>query len=87
MEGRHLSHKQLIKNILLAGGTLTAIEALSDLGCYRLGARISELRSEGMRIDTTMEESISRITGEPVRFARYSLSKDIATPQAERGQL
>lgn len=86
-EDRHQSHKTLIKNHLMAGGTITALEALRDLGCYRLGARISELRSEGMKIDTVIEESISRITGKPVRFARYSLSKNIATPEAVRGQL
>ena len=85
-ENRHQSHKTLIRNILMAGKTITALEALRDLGCYRLGARISELRSEGMMIDTVMEQSISRITGEPVRFASYSLSKNIATPEAVRGQ-
>ncbi len=79
---RHQSHKTLIRNILLAGKSITALEALRDLGCYRLGARISELRSEGMNIDTVMEQSVSRITGEPVRFARYSLK---ATPEAVRG--
>lgn len=69
------SHAQLIKNHLLNGGSITALEALREYGCYRLGARIAELRSEGMNIKTKMEISISRATGRPIHFARYFLEK------------
>lgn len=67
------THKRLIRERLLHGGSITALEALREYGCYRLASRISDLRSEGMNIVKTMEESISKITGKPVRFARYSL--------------
>lgn len=69
------SHTQLIKNHLLNGGSITALEALRDYGCYRLGARISELRSKGMDIKTKMETSFSRATGRPIHFARYFIDK------------
>jgi hypothetical protein len=67
------THKKLIRQRLLEGGSITALEALRDYGCYRLASRISDLRHDGMNIVKTMEESISKITGKPVRFARYSL--------------
>lgn len=70
------THKRLIREHLLNGGSITALEALRDFGCYRLASRISDLRSEGMAIEKTMEESISKVTGKPVRFARYSLVKN-----------
>ena len=66
------SHKKLIRELLLRGGSITALEALRDFGCYRLASRISDLRNEGFKIKKVMEESISKITGKPVRFARYS---------------
>lgn len=47
--------------------------------------QISDLRQEGMQIKKIMEESISSITGKPVRFARYSLEKVNAMSEANRG--
>ena len=70
------THKQLISELLLNGGSITALEALRNYGCYRLASRISDLRQEGMSITKTMEESISNVTGKPVRFARYRLEQE-----------
>lgn len=39
------------------------------------GGSISDLRREGLEIEKTMETGINRVTGKPVTFARYSLSK------------
>lgn len=79
------SHKKLIRELLLRGDSITALEALRDFGCYRLASRISDLRNEGLEIKKVMEESISRITGKPVRFARYSIDNANAMPKANRG--
>ena len=49
------THKRLIREHLLNGGSITALEALRDFGCYRLASRISDLRSEGMAIEKTNE--------------------------------
>ncbi len=90
MEQQANTHKRLIREHLLNGGSITALEALRDFGCYRLASRISDLRSEGMAISKTMEESISKVTGKPVRFARYYLDlaqTENATPEAFRGQV
>ena len=44
------THKQAIKEALLKGETTTPIDALNRFGCFRLGARIWDLRYEGMNI-------------------------------------
>lgn len=69
------THNQLIRQRLIEGGSITCLEALRDFGCYRLASRISDLRREGLEIEKTMETGINRVTGKPVTFARYSLSK------------
>lgn len=45
-----LSHKAQIKAALLRGEVLTPMDALNRFGCFRLGARIADLRGEGMLI-------------------------------------
>lgn len=87
MENQANTHLRLLREHLLNGGSITALEALRDYGCYRLASRISDLRSEGMAISKVMEESISRVTGKPVRFARYFLSTtENAMSEANRGR-
>ncbi len=68
------THLAFIRQHLLSGGSITALEALRDFGCYRLASRISDLRREGLDIIKTMEENVSRVTGKTVRFARYALN-------------
>lgn len=59
-----------IKRDLLAGAKLTPIDALNRYGCFRLGARIWDLRHiEGMDI-----KSDSVITATGKRVARYYLN-------------
>ena len=69
------THNQLIRQHLLDGGSITGMEALRDFGCYRLASRISDLRREGLNIEKTMETGINKVTGKPVTYARYYLSK------------
>lgn len=59
----------------MEGGSITGMEALRDFGCYRLASRISDLRREGLNIEKTMETGINKVTGKPVTYARYYLSK------------
>lgn len=75
------TQKELILDHLRNFGTL---EALREYGIYRLGARISELRSQGVQISKEMVASKSSITGKTVHFAKYRLT---ATPEAVRGQV
>lgn len=54
MKQKPESHTQLIKERLLEGKGLSPIWALHNFGCFRLAARIRDLRNEGMNIKTIM---------------------------------
>lgn len=62
-----LSQNQLIKAALENGESLTPMDALRRFGCFRLGARIADLKKQGLNITTTMENDGNK------RFARYRL--------------
>ena len=57
----------------LQRGPLTPLEALTELGIYRLAARIKDLRDEGYDIHTRMVE-VKQIMGTQ-RFAEYRLEQ------------
>jgi hypothetical protein len=61
------SQNALIKGWLMNGRSLTTLEALNMFGCFRLAARISNLRTQGMDIHTEIVEINDK------RVARYSL--------------
>lgn len=58
----------------LKKGPLTQLEALTELGVMRLGARVLELRDAGHPIITETVEVATRIAGETARVARYRLT-------------
>lgn len=68
-----MSQKNKVREVLQCGLTITPLEALTWYGCLRLGARIKELRKEGMNIVTTM---IKVSSGK--RVARYHLIREEA---------
>jgi len=47
-----------IKAYLEQGYRITAIDALQTFGCFRLAARIKDLKDEGMEIDKVMVETV-----------------------------
>ena len=53
-------------------GSFTQLEAIRDISCMRLGARIFDLKSEGYAIKKEMETSKNRY-GEDTSYARYRL--------------
>lgn len=55
-------------------GTIQPMEAWSDLGIYRLGARIYDLRDQGYAITRKMVNVVNRF-GEECRVAEYQLEK------------
>jgi len=69
MKTKPTSHAAQILSYLQEGGLLTPIEALNNFGCFRLAARISDLRNEGYDIRTKMIE----VRGKT--FAQYRLGK------------
>lgn len=55
-------------------GSITQLEALSDLGIMRLASRIGDLKKEGHSIKKEMVKSKNRF-GDNIQFARYSLEE------------
>mgnify|MGYP001557341875 CR=1 FL=1 len=51
------THRLQVLRHLQNNTTITPIEALAEYNCYRLAARIYELRQAGYMIETTMKES------------------------------
>ena len=66
------TQRQKILEYLQAGGKLTPIDALGLFGCYRLGARVYELKREGHIIDREMVEVRCK-AGHTARVAQYSM--------------
>ena len=75
-ENRRLTQKKLILEHLIRFGDIEPMTALREYGCYRLSGRISELRSEGVRIRTDYIMQRSKLTGYYVKFAHYILIKE-----------
>lgn len=53
-------------------GSITQLEAIRDISCMRLGARIFDLKREGYEIKKETETSKNRY-GEDTSYARYRL--------------
>jgi hypothetical protein len=63
------SHRRRVLEHLMTGATITPKEAWLRYGCYRLGARIYDLRKMGYNI-----ENINKHKSE--RYAEYLLKKE-----------
>ena len=63
-----------IKTYLKMGYRITAIDALEKFGCFRLAARIKDLKDEGMEIDKVMVETIGG-----ARVAQYYSPSKVRT--------
>ena len=64
------SQNALIKGWLLNGYTITQLEALNQVGCFRLAARIADLRDKGLNVVTDM---VTLDNGK--RVARYFVKR------------
>ncbi len=51
-----MSQTKQIREHLESGRSITPLEALKLYGCFRLGARIWDLRDAGLDIETTIVE-------------------------------
>lgn len=65
------SQKKSILEWLKTHEGITPLEALDEIGCFRLGGRICELRQEGWPIETEMVQQNGK------RFAKYLLKGDV----------
>ena len=67
-----MSQSDQIRAALMLGRSLTPLDALQDYGCFRLAARIADLRREGMDIECISETKNGK------RYARYQLRRPYA---------
>lgn len=54
-------------------GSITQLEALSDLGCMRLASRITDLRKQGHEIESSRDKVKNRY-GDTCYIKRYRLA-------------
>jgi hypothetical protein len=64
-----LSQTNLIKKHLQSGRSITPLQALSMYGCLRLGARIYDLKREGLDIDSHLVRQNGK------QFSEYFIAK------------
>lgn len=62
-----MSQNDDILSALIAGRSITPLDALRDYGCFRLAARIDELRRQGYVITTEFQKRNGK------KYAAYRL--------------
>ena len=62
-------HKQIL-DYIAAFGSISTMEAFSDLGNTKLATRISEMKDLGIRFDQAYESRVNRF-GRKTRYMRY----------------
>lgn len=67
-----MTQNEMVLAYMRDNGSITPKEAMDELGCMRLGARIYELKRRGLTIRREMVRQANRY-GKEVSFARYRL--------------
>lgn len=68
-------HERIIEYIEKFG-SITPMDAFSDLGITKLATRVSEMRRRGIPIKCNFEKSFNRY-GQAVSYMRYTLEKGV----------
>lgn len=67
-------HEQILIYIRMHG-SITPMDAFTDLGITKLATRISEMKREGVEFEQDFESRENRF-GERVHYMRYRLKKE-----------
>ena len=67
-----MNQTQMILDYMRENGSISAMEAVEEFGCYRLSARIADLKQLGHSITGDTVTRKNRY-GKPVTFKRYRL--------------
>jgi len=70
-----MTQRQRIVRYLKDNGSITAFEAVKELGVLQLSARLIELENEGYVFNKKREHSKNRY-GERVDYMRYSIAEE-----------
>lgn len=68
-----MTQTEQVLQFMHENGSITQAEAVDEIGCYRLSARIKDLRDIGVPIKSKIESKVNRY-GRKVSFARYSIA-------------
>lgn len=68
------SQQNQILEYLKSHRGISQAEAIDAFGCYRLGARVFDLKKKGYKVEVLMEDGVNRF-GRHTRYARYFVTK------------
>lgn len=68
------NQKQRILDYINETGSITALEAVRELGVLQLSSRLVELERDGIVFNKEQESALNRF-GERVYYIRYSIAK------------
>ncbi|MDR2457834.1 MAG: helix-turn-helix domain-containing protein [Clostridiales Family XIII bacterium] len=69
-----MTHCEQILMHIKKHGSITPLQALNLYGCYRLGARVYDLRRKGVKIRTNRVFTVNRKTpNKNTYYAKYTL--------------
>ena len=81
-----MTQKEMIRKHLEMFGSITPALALNEYACARLSARISELREDGMNIETIERKAINRF-GKRIQYTeRYVLREGGNTDEQKNAE-
>lgn len=69
-----ISQNQRIVDYINQFGSITTLQAFTDIGCTRLASRICDLKKQGYEFETEFEQSLNRF-GEKVSYKKYRWRK------------
>lgn len=72
MKERYMTQNEKVLDYMQKYGSITALDAMRDLGCMRLASRISDLKKDGHTI-ITFSRTVIRRDGSKTRVAEYRL--------------
>lgn len=75
-----LNQTESILNHLQNVGPITPLEALQLYGCFRLGARIWDLKQQGIDIVTEIVEANNK------HFASYRINRELKLTEVKTGR-
>ena len=75
-----MTQTEMILEHMQKNGGITQADAIRLFGCYRLGARVYDLKERGIDVQKTMVPGVNRY-GKRTRYARYFLN-DVADQTA-----
>lgn len=71
-----MTQRDAIIDYITEFGSITPMQAFSDLGITKLATRISEMRKDGWRFKIEMVSTKNRY-GKSVSYAKYSFSEGV----------